>query len=1380
MKSCLLVLCTALFSAFPLATLYSQESPKSYVVKQLSDSTKPHIWVVDTFKEREKQEKLSDAGSKRFIVKFRNQPFGAGRQGARINAAESINDEHQQFLRDLKRIEGGGQGARVSEATDVLYDYRKAFNGFAIIASSYVKSEIEKLEYVHDVYEDREVKAIGSLENEKVNVPSVWSGFGVTGTNIKIGIIDTGIDYNHQDLGSGFGAGFRVKGGYDFVNEDDDPMDDNGHGTHVAGIAAGNGITLKGAAPGAELYAYKVLNQYGNGWDSWILAAIERVLDPDQNPATDDALDVVNMSLGRSPVTDDPLAEAVNNAVSQGVVFVVAAGNEYGYGTVGAPGVAANALTVGATSLDDFTADFSSKGPVMDTHEIKPDVAAPGVDVYSSFPGGKYSYQSGTSMASPLVAGVAALLLDAHPDWSPEMVKAALMNTADNTHNALIWDQGAGRINAYDAINTETIVSPATLSLGMTSDDAIIQKTFLVTIHNLSSVEQNFSLWVEGEISNPAISVSFSPASKIIAAKSAAVVQVTFAINPASLPFKSYPESYSGSVVISGNTLTRVPVALLRPLATKLTFEGELPAQVFVVGINGSDFWQSYRPQSSEMVLFLPHGQYDIITTYAGYRYVITEDVVVHEESNPQINLSKEQALNRVLFNPLDRNGNPISTEYKQGITLFTGDDRNFTTLYFGLVNEFYISNQSHYGFTFKMNDWSSTDPGMLYDIGVASDFGISESSVVSNDPDELTELTIINPGIAEGDDQEMIYYNSASYFGTWNTFPVWAPNPIKIFQSPYPQESVLNGSKLLLQPASGKPGYVWETGSWKIEEPGQLSFYANYWSKITTVSTDGHMDYRLGGTLLRFNCVTNNQSDKILLTDYPHFGTFVRHYGDREYGSIYYQLLRRGSKVKQGVMLNDIFTNSSFYDFEEYVEPDEYTLVLRYEHYQVRGKFGIAEARMEFDLRNGDKDAPAIGSLSIEVDGKSTDQIDMHQTAYLKASFNEWCYGLGGDCGVASDVSDISVELKNSGSAVWTNLTYTRQYNDIIAEIPQTLDAGYYALRITVTDYSGNSLTYTLDPGFLKGGATASEPYITVSLIEPYNGNRRAGNDPVFRWSSVDNAQAYTIQISETDDFTVPLIEASVTNNSYHLPQPLMQDKKYYWRVRAAGTGVNLPWSNVFAFTTSPAQNVVLQAPLDNATVQPLQVDFSWLGIDGNADYYLELSQDDFMSVLYHTYVSGTAFRVEKLEYATEYFWRVSYYDFDQIIPQRVYSEVFSFTTASKAGTHDDDDNDSDNVTGIGSELASTTMMYSTPNPFSSETHVVFEQTKPGPAYLVISDAMGRELNRVVSEFNMPGVNRLTWDGKDHNGNILADGLYYGVVNTPSGTGHVKMLLKK
>src|SRR5690606_15405086 len=112
------------------------------------------------------------------------------------------------------------------------------------------------------------------------------------------------------------------------------------------------------------------------------------------------------------------------------------------------------------------------------------------------------------------------------------------------------------------------------------------------------------------------------------------------------------------------------------------------------------------------MVLFLPHGQYDIITTYAGYRYVITEDVVVHEESNPQINLSKEQALNRVLFNPLDRNGNPISTEYKQGITLFTGDDRNFTTLYFGLVNEFYISNQSHYGFTFKMNDWSSTDPG--------------------------------------------------------------------------------------------------------------------------------------------------------------------------------------------------------------------------------------------------------------------------------------------------------------------------------------------------------------------------------------------------------------------------------------------------------------------------------------------------------------------------------------------------------------------------------------------------------------------------------------------------------------------------------------------
>ncbi|MFD7070274.1 S8 family serine peptidase [Streptomyces sp. NPDC059913] len=185
--------------------------------------------------------------------------------------------------------------------------------------------------------------------------PEVWrredrAGARVTGTGTTVAILDSGVDYTHPDLGGGIGKGHKVVGGYDFANGDDDPMDDNGHGTHVAGIVAGRaagkeGVT--GMAPGANLLAYKVMDADGSGYTSDIIAGIEAAADP----ANPHRADVINMSLGGPADGTDPLGRAATAAVAAGVVVVAAAGNEGpGTGTVSTPGIAEGVISVGAST----------------------------------------------------------------------------------------------------------------------------------------------------------------------------------------------------------------------------------------------------------------------------------------------------------------------------------------------------------------------------------------------------------------------------------------------------------------------------------------------------------------------------------------------------------------------------------------------------------------------------------------------------------------------------------------------------------------------------------------------------------------------------------------------------------------------------------------------------------------------------------------------------------------------------------------------------------------------------------------------------------------------------------------------------------------------
>lgn len=555
---------------------------------------------------------------------------------------EKVEESHKTFKKDLQS-KLGKKTKSGNESYKIKYTYKHALNGMAIKLPA---NEIEKLldsKVVKAIYSELEVRiSPPKTDKEKefttkvdsipfLNIDKLHKE-GFTGKGVKVGVIDTGIDYNHPDIRDAY------KGGYDFVDNDNDPMETTyqewkksgypemnqgssyytEHGTHVSGTIVGQAenesdYKVTGIAPDAELNVYRVLGPYGSGSNSAVIAGIDR--------AVADGMDVINLSLGAS--TNNPLdasSLAIDNAVLSGVTAVVAAGNtgELGNSTLGSPGAAALALTVGASSpssyvttyesvfsvndqklngnlqlmtkkwTDDFSylkgksfeiidvgnggpadynkkdvngkiafvargsyalldlmknakqngaagviiynnnseeghiphylgesndyipafsllnkdglvvkelfqtgtpkitfgklgkseisgdelAYFSSKGPSGILYDIKPEVTAPGVSILSTVPSyiqnkenpsdysNAYQRLSGTSMASPQVAGITALLLQAHPDYKPSEIKSVLMNTANPLKNQYsVYEVGAGRVDPMQAIHSETIIS---------------------------------------------------------------------------------------------------------------------------------------------------------------------------------------------------------------------------------------------------------------------------------------------------------------------------------------------------------------------------------------------------------------------------------------------------------------------------------------------------------------------------------------------------------------------------------------------------------------------------------------------------------------------------------------------------------------------------------------------------------------------------------------------------------------------------------------------------------------------------------------------------------------------------------------------------------
>ena len=486
-----------------------------------------------------------------------------------------------------------GLGAAAASAV-IRHEYGVVLNGFAARLMPETVAALQADPDVRRVVPDGQAHAFLDVSVPHVRAPEVWRDFGYRGAGTTIAIIDTGVDYTHPDLGGCLGAGCKVVGGYDFVNADADPRDDHGHGTHVAATAAGIGAT-PGVAPDAHILAYKVLDAGGSGSFSNVIAGIERAADPNGDGNPSDHATVISMSLGGGGDENDPVSTAVDNATAVGVLSVIAAGNSGAYFTIGSPGTARTALTVGATDDADANAFFSSRGPTSVDFLLKPEITAPGVNICAAtipgaFPGHEcrdtiHASISGTSMATPHVSGAAALVRGLFPALGPAEVKAMLEEGAVPVGLDLTTG-GAGRLDVRAAVDVRTVLSPAPLNFGVDTGTAPTwTRSAGLSIRNLDATPKTYTLAVAPGSFPAGVQVTVAPNPVTVAGGATATISVGLTVDNAVTPdTTAAPFVHGGRLDVSAGAEQRTVILDFTKRSQATSVANDTCASATVIG----------------------------------------------------------------------------------------------------------------------------------------------------------------------------------------------------------------------------------------------------------------------------------------------------------------------------------------------------------------------------------------------------------------------------------------------------------------------------------------------------------------------------------------------------------------------------------------------------------------------------------------------------------------------------------------------------------------------------------------------------------------------------------------------------------------------------
>ena len=1029
-----------------------------------------------------------------------------------------------------------------------------------------------------------------------IRADSVCILYDTEGDSIVVGILDTGIDYDHPALGGGFGSGYKVIGGYDIINNDDDPMDDNSHGTHVAGIIAADGDEVKGIAPKALLMAFKVLGADGGGTDASVLEGIERALDPNDDEDFSDKVDIANMSLGGYGNPDDALSTAVDNAVELGVVFCIAAGNagEEGFSTIGSPGAARRAITVGASDKTDQLAYFSSKGPNSQIYSIKPEVTAPGVDIKSTILDEGYEYHDGTSMASPHVAGVCALLKAVHPDWTPDQIKSALMTTAIDIGEE-VMAQGSGRIDAFRAVKINTSAKPAHLSFGV--DDislSIWNIDETVVVSNNSNSVQEYNISIDPLMSG--ISLTATPSVFSLSPDDSQNVVFSLIVDNDVVPS---PEEGSlaldGHVYINGTEDTlHLPWAFVKCEKISITFNIPYPSFILYKDKYYSDEVTANWVDLYTAELIVPKGVYDLAALMFDEDknvVIIKEEFLIEGVMNLSINSS--EATNHIIPRAIDEQGQLLSSSSNSFFRIdilfpdpsigfgWAGTDITdiFPVFFSNFSSRFKVS-------TGEMNFYNNNG----YIVNYPLIAGLESDITLTNDISDYKTVDIVSPNLSTNpsiiDIQYLYEIENAIGF-------LFAVNGYDLSSDEW------KGKMYLTQDVSD--GIFMSIGlrtSW-VEIPYFMVFKdsigCSWWytpfNGDYLVPSGGEMTFS-GIPFYPGSAFWNNYFGTYNIYNSQHFLGPLR---ERRISDFFHSTYVIYDSLDQEVA-SGRYDNRQEYD----VAPGRYRVKTTNSNHIFKGMRGEAFQTVWFDLRLEDPQPPRLSSLQIRnSEGVLTYQLELNELASLRFSATDNVYPWNTYQPIVSDSTRLY--YKKLGTDIWQPLEFEELLEDTssigtiysadLSGLTGT-DSSAYGIKMYIEDQSGNSAEWTLDPAFSVGDFTDYTPS-DFRLLEPANEEILSEADTIkFIW------KAATDEDSDTLTYNLSIFNAkidttieNISDTSFSFQNQVYFPENEYinWAVSASDGITTTASSDTFKFSIGEVSGIddLSQIPKEFALYQ-------------------------------------------------------------------------------------------------------------------------------------------------------------------------------------------------
>lgn len=1036
------------------------------------------------------------AESRRVIIQLKGRPLvhphKRGRTRIDTSAAkQALDSARGSFKGRLQTLENRhratrGLAARAS-ATTVTHEYTYCFNGVAAQVNDESLAEIRQMSEVEAVYPDQMRYKCDGYGIGQIGAPAVWQQIGATGRGVVIAVVDTGIHYRHPDLGAGFGPDKKVAGGYDFVNKDTDPDDDNGHGTHVAGIAAANGQT-KGVAPDATLLAVKVLDARGAGMDSDIIAGIDW--------AVANGADIINLSLGGAGTPDDAISQSVDRASEAGVLVVAAAGNSGNYESVGSPAAARTALAVGADDQNSQIAVFSSRGPAMNTFQIKPELVAPGAGIVSTVPFAGteishptgYAALNGTSMASPHAAGAAALLLQQHPDWAPARTKLALVAGAvDIGQN--VMTQGSGELDVFTSATLPVLCTEGELHLGW---DDLRYPTFTsnqsLTYTNVGAAPVELTLTTRCA-TPPGMQVAVAPATLSLQPGESRTATFTVNVDNQVTPnAPAAPFTYEGWVVAtlsSGQVLQR-PFALCKAPKLRIAPNNILLAAFRFHGADAPAF--RFMGSALAYEQLVPEGTYDFLFNFLPYtsyppqpRYVLREKVEIRTFTD--LVVSTFDAKNKLEFQPIDELGNPmfpVRSDLALSLT-HKASGSQVTTLMIGMP--FSMANGcllSDFGDAFE---WDATlgsfptDPSRPFHVFSASlHQGLAAPRQFTFTAADFRKTVVVHHGRAGQGTLKVnnwIGLQGAGQPGVYSgKLTSAAPSAVEqtVYSTITPDAQARGGfwaSEAVGETPSGNlpapdPGTLYKSAAFRPESPEILVGRNRIGAEVLRSSAQrlhlGRGAAHWSGSFKNARDRIRLQTDAGNLADQKLFNSQCQE--ELIHGLLTYTLARRGCPLSSGTIdtaMQYVAGQTKNYVAELDVAPGAYELTIPFTEFLLGGSPGQLEVVNKFDTTRADPNPPYLTAFQV------TDPLDCpHLDPFL-----DLLPVTGGELRFSVE-DDVKVR----------NVTIALQlFPNVWLPLPlQALGGGQYAtylpwlgfarealqIRLVATDSAGNSLTMT------------------------------------------------------------------------------------------------------------------------------------------------------------------------------------------------------------------------------------------------------------------------------------------------------------------------------